>query len=268
VPQTQSSIAVSSDGARWVLLNASPDLRQQIQACPALHPREGPRHSPIAAVVLTNADVDHVAGLLTLRERGRFGLFATPGVHAVLERSRIFDVLQADCVRRCELKLEEAARIERLDVRLFAVPGKVPLYLEPTDAECDAEALSEDTVAVEVSDPSGPARLSYIPGCSRITPELRARLRGAPLVLFDGTLFRDDELIVQGLGRKTGSRMGHVPMSGPGGSLAQFADLGVARRLFVHINNSNPVWLADSAERAAIRAAGWELARDGMELEL
>ena len=270
-PQTQSSIAVSADdGRHWVLFNASPDLRQQIEATPALWPQAAPRPSPIAAVVLTSADVDHVAGLLSLRERQPFALHATPGVHALLARSPIFDVLQRDRVRRCELKLEERARIDAgdaaLDVRLFAVPGKVPLYLEPAEAELRTSELSENTVAVEIGDPASAQRLFYVPGCAALTPELRARLRDAPLVLFDGTVYRDDELLAQGIGQKTGARMGHLAMSGPQGSLTGFANLRVARKLFVHINNSNPVWLADSPERRSVHEAGWEIARDGMEL--
>ncbi len=283
IPQTQSSVAVSSDGDHWVLLNASPDLRQQITANPVLHPREGKRHTPIAAVVVTNPDVDHVAGLLTLREGERFALLATPRVHAILRQNAIFEVLRADRVIRREIKLDEPVRVDpqgrrgfenrepgagELEIRLFAVPGKVALYLECPDVEHLPETLSEDTVGVEVRDPASGTRLLYVPGCSRLTPELRERLRGAPLVLFDGTVFRDDELIAQGLGQKTGARMGHLAMSGPLGSLAQFAGLGVRRRVFVHINNSNPVWLADSPERAEVERAGWEIARDGMELRL
>jgi pyrroloquinoline quinone biosynthesis protein B len=281
-PQTQSSIAVSADGEHWVLLNASPDLRAQIEANPALQPRTVPRGSPIAAVVLTSADVDHVAGLLTLRERQPFALFATPRVHSLLARSGIFDVLSPDYVRRWEAKLEQPVAIEpelcrglpaaagagRIEVRLFAVPGKLALYLESGERTLDTRAVTEDTVAAEICDPATGARCFYVPGCAALTPELRDRLRGAPLVLFDGTVFRDDELARQGLGEKTGGRMGHLSMSGERGSLAGFADLGVGRRIFVHINNSNPVWLEDSPERAAVHAAGWEIGRDGMEIQL
>jgi len=298
-PQTQSSIAVSADGEHWVLLNASPDLRQQLEAAPALHPRRAPRHTPIGAVVLTNADVDHVAGLLTLRERQPFALYATPKVQQILAANPIFGVLAADCVERRELKLDETVHVlgahgRRADgsgadgsgaaaspaagshangsgalaLRLFAVPGKVPLYLEEQGRTPDTEAIAEDTVAAEIWHPESDARLFYVPGCAALPEWLCARLRGAALVLFDGTVYRDDEMSSQHLGPKTGARMGHLAMSGPGGTLARFADLGVARKVFIHLNNSNPVWLRDSRERAAIEAAGWEVAHDGMELEL
>jgi pyrroloquinoline quinone biosynthesis protein B len=292
-PQTQSSIAVSSDGKHWVLLNASPDLRAQIEANPVLQPRTAPRGSPLNAVVLTSADVDHVAGLLTLRERQPFALFATPRVHSLLAGSPIFDVLNPAFVRRWEARLEQPFSVDpqlclglpkgtgtgRLELRLFAVPGKIALYMEGAqgpdgqarDGEgsaLDTRAVTEDTVAAEIRDPASDAHCFYIPACATLTPELRERLRGAPLVLFDGTVFHDDELSRQGLGAKSGSRMGHLPMSGEGGTLTAFADLNVGRRVFVHINNSNPVWLEDSPERAAVHAAGWELGRDGMEITL
>lgn len=267
VPQTQSSIAASADGQSWILCNASPDLRQQLTATPALQPRDL-RHTPVAAVVLTNADVDHVAGLLSLRERQPFTLAASARVHAALAASRIFDVLQPDCVARVELVLDRPARLAGLEVTPFAVPGKVALYLEDPAAGPGLGSQSGDTVALAVRNPATGEQFFYAPACSALTPELAARLRGAELVLFDGTTWQDDELIAAGLGTKTAGRMGHLSMSGEGGSLAAFRDLEVKRRVFIHMNNSNPVWLADSPQRAAVRDAGWEIARDGMEIEL
>ena len=270
--RTQASLAVSTDGKHWVLLNASPDLRQQIEQTPVLQPQEGLRSSPISTVVLTGGDVDAIAGLLTLRERQPFTLLATSTVHAVLDANPIFDVLNRAIVMRQQLEPGTVTPIplpdgspSGLSVELFAVPGKVPLYLETSD---EMPVLQEDgtTVGAAVSD--GSATLFYIPGCAAMTPQLADRLRGAAAVFFDGTLWSDDEMVRAGLGPKTGRRMGHMSVSGPDGTLAAFQGLNVHRRVLMHINNSNPILLADSPERAAVNAAGWDVAWDGMEVRL
>lgn len=269
--RTQASLAVSNDGEHWFLLNASPDLRQQIEATPALHPKRGLRSSPIAGVVLTGGDVDAIAGLLTLRERQPFTVYASAKVHGVLKANPIFNVLAADVVGRQILGLEQPQALLQQDgkasgltVEFFPVPGKVPLYLEEAEGTPPI-VLGEDTVGAMISD--GNSRLFYIPGCASMTEALAQRLRGAELVLFDGTLWRDDEMIRAGLGSKTGRRMGHMSLSGADGTIAAFSGLGVRRKVLVHINNSNPVLLDDSAERAETEAAGWEVAHDGMELQ-
>ena len=262
---------MSADGRSWTLLNASPDLRQQIEQTHVLHPDDGLRSSPIAAVALTGGDVDAIAGLLTLRERQPFGIYATARVHAVLEANPIFEVLSRDLVARHLVPLEQRCAVtlpsgapSGLSLEFFPVPGKVPLYLE---GEATPQIETNDqTVGVAVSDGGG--TLFYIPGCAAMTQALAERLRGAALVMFDGTLWRDDEMIVAGLGPKTGARMGHMSVSGPAGTLAAFEDLDVRRRVLIHLNNSNPVLLEDSPERAAVEAAGWEVAFDGMELSL
>jgi pyrroloquinoline quinone biosynthesis protein B len=264
--RTQCSLAVSADGERWALFNAAPELRHQILATPALQPKAAPRHSPIAAVVLTNGDVDHVAGLLSLRERQPFALHATPAILAVLAANPIFDVLDRELVARRPLALEQAAEpVPGLRLRPFAVPGKVALYLERNAVEIGAEG--EATIGLEIDLPDG-GRWHFVPGCAAITPALRARLAGSRLVLFDGTLWQDDEMLSSGTGSKTGQRMGHVSLSGPGGTLAGLAEVPIARRILIHINNTNPVLLDDSAERAAVAAAGWEVGHDGMEIDL
>jgi pyrroloquinoline quinone biosynthesis protein B len=270
--RTQASLAISADERHWFLINASPDLRQQIEATPELHPRAGLRSSPIAGVVLTGGDVDAIAGLLTLRERQPLTVFATARVHAVLKSNTIFDVLAPDVVKREILVLEQphALRLpdgsaSGLTVRCFAVPGKVPLYLEALEGTPPI-LLGEDTVGVEIFDAN--SRLFFIPGCATMTDALLQRLRGVELVLFDGTLWRDDEMIRAGLGSKTGRRMGHMSLSGAEGTMAAFGELGVKRKVLVHINNSNPVLLQDSSERAELEAAGWEVAHDGMRLTL
>lgn len=273
-PRTQSSIAVSSGDGRWLLLNASPDLRAQINANPALHPKDGVRHSPLAAAVLTNADIDHVTGLLSLREMQPFAVYATERVHRVLAGNSVFQVLNADVVPRRAMGLGEPFQPRAadgtplgLEVEAFAVPGKVALYLEDESA-ANFGSVPEDTVALRVSDPATGTAFFYMPGCASLPDWLAERLRGAELVLFDGTTWTEDEMARAGTGTKTAARMGHMCMSGDGGSIAAFDGLDVARKVFIHINNTNPVLLEDSPERRAAEAAGWQIAFDGMELSL
>ncbi|MEO1603377.1 MAG: pyrroloquinoline quinone biosynthesis protein PqqB [Pseudomonadota bacterium] len=265
---TQSSLAVSENGQDWALLNASPDLRAQIMARPQLQPRDpaahGLRDTPIRSVLLTNGDIDHIAGLLTLREKQRFTLFATESIATVLAENPIFNALDPAFVTRRTVALDAPfALLPGVEATLFAVPGKVPLFMEGETVETDL--MGEQTVGVEIAE--GPRRIFYIPGCARMVSALEERLCGAAMVLFDGTLWQDDEMIREGVGQKTGQRMGHMSISGPEGSIATFAGLDVARKVFVHINNTNPVW-RDGPERAEAETAGWEIAYDGMELSL
>jgi pyrroloquinoline quinone biosynthesis protein B len=265
LPRSQASIAVSADGERWMLVNASPDLRQQIASTPALHPRRHHlRNSPIQAVLLTGAEVDAIAGLLHLRERQAFTVLAAPQTFAVLDANPIFRALNQDIVQRRAIAPEAAFDVLGMAVSTYAVPGKVPLFAEGAGEP----ALSEDGEAMGVALSAGGGTLHYIPGCATMTEALRTRLAGADCVMFDGTLFTDDEMIRLGAGPKTGRRMGHMPMTGPGSTLEAFAAIPVARRIFVHVNNTNPALLADSPERAQLAAAGWEVAEDGMEIRL
>jgi len=271
-PSTQASAAVSADGQNWVLLNASPDIRQQIEQTPALQPHASLRSSPVAAVVLTGGDVDAIAGLLTLRERQAFSVLATARVLQVLDDNPIFEVLARGIVARQAVTLDTECPVplpdggpSGLSVTLFAVPGKVPLYLEQPGA---APVLEETDQTVGAAISNGRATLFFVPSCAAMTPGLANRLRGADAVFFDGTLWADDEMIRAGLGPKTGQRMGHMSVSGPDGALAAFEGLEVRRRVLLHINNSNPILLADSPERAQVAAAGWDVAYDGMELTL
>jgi pyrroloquinoline quinone biosynthesis protein B len=262
-PRTQSSLALSADGAHWLLLNASPDIRQQIIATPALHPREGRRHTPIVGVFLTNGDVDHIAGLLTLREQQAFKLYGSEQTLAQT-RTGAFGVLAPNLVERRAVALN-ATLDPGLGFTLtpFAVPGKPPLYMEGANIEREIGAQGEATIGLEIK--CGPRRVYYIPGCAALTSALLARIEGADMLFFDGTTFSDDEMVRQGLSHKTAWRMGHLPMGGSEGSIARLADLRIGRKIFIHINNTNPVLRADSAERAAAERAGWEIAFDGME---
>lgn len=271
-PRSQASLAVSADGLHWFLLNASPDLRQQIEASPCLQPNHGLRSSPIAGVVLTGGDVDAIAGLLTLRERQAFTIYATARIQDVLDANPIFEVLARDVVQRRRVTIGTSFQLtfpdgkpSGLSLELIAVPGKVPLYLEQTAASPPI-VESEDTVGAMVSD--GQRRLFFIPGCASMTGALAQRLQGADVVLFDGTLWTDDEMLRAGIGSKTGLRMGHMSISGANGTIAAFQRIDVRRKVLLHINNSNPILLDDSPERAAVEAAGWEVAYDGMEIRL
>lgn len=276
--RTQSSIAASADGREWVLFNASPDILQQIAETPELQPRaDAPlRSTPIRAVVLTNADVDHVAGLLSLRERQPFAIYASAEVLAVLNANSIFNVLDPAIVPRRELPVGCAFELRDAHdngtgvfVESFAVPGKVALYMEdPSRPNADHRSESGDTIGVRIAGRNGVGGIFYIPGCARIDAALRMRVEGAACLLFDGTVFTDDEMVTAGVGAKTGARMGHMAMSGPDGSIAGLKDVRVGRRVFVHINNTNPVLDEDSPEYAEVRAAGWEVAHDGMEIAL
>ncbi len=273
--QTQASLAVTADGESWVLLNASPDLRAQILAAPPLQPRHSGRDSPIAGAVLTNGDVDAIAGLLTLRESQPLALYGTRRVLEVLASNSIFNVLNPDFVARRPLALGlatdllgQGGRPLGLRVEPFSVPGKVALYLEDAAIEQRLAQRSEDTIGLAVSAPATGKRFYYIPGCAALDDGLRARLEGAPLLFFDGTLWQDDEMIRAGLGAKTGRRMGHLSVSGPAGSMAAMSGLGIGRKVFIHINNTNPILCAGSPERAAVAAAGWEVAHDGLEIAL
>jgi len=267
--RTQTSVAVSADGERWALVNCAPEILHQIQAVPALHPKGAGRHTPLAAVLLTNADIDHVAGLLSLREAQPFALMATPAIHGVLRASSAFDVLAEDVVDRRDVALGTTFDlVDGVTAEIFPVPGKIALYLEKREQqETGAVATSvegEQTIGVELR--GGDKRVVFIPGCAVMTDALRARLEGADAVLFDGTVWQDDEMIRAGVGAKTGKRMGHMAMSGADGSMAALTDVKVGRKIYVHINNTNPVLIDGSDERAEANRAGWEIAEDGMEI--
>ena len=261
VARTQASVAFSADRAHWLVVGASPDMRQQILQTPALQP-VGPRHSPIAAVVLVSADVDGIAGLLNLRERQAFRLYAPQAILDILAENRVFDVMSS-VVTRVAVEPGQAVAVGHgMTLTLLRMPGKTPLYHEAAGA---TQPEAADTYAAMVE--AGGKRAILAPACAEVTPAVRTRLAEAELVFFDGTLFRDDEMIEAGVGAKTARRMGHVPIDGPGGSLAALADLP-GQRVFLHINNTNPILLEGSEEHRAVLAAGFSVARDGMEIRL
>ncbi len=270
---TQTSLAVSADGRNWFLINASPDIRQQILDTPQLHPRAGTmRDSPIAGVILTNGEVDAVAGLLSLREGTSFGIYAHERVLHILDENSIFHVLDPRLVPRRALEpgkvfepLLPDGTPSGLRIEPFEVPGKPAWYLEGArrgdrDAPGDTLGLHLGTADCE--------GFHFVAACGEVTEELASRLRGSRLVFFDGTLWRDDELVEAGLGTKTGRRMGHVSMSGEDGAIRSLSMLEPGRKIFIHVNNSNPAHLPGSAERRALEAAGWDVAAAGWKVTL
>ena len=258
---TQSAVAVSADGESWAIINASPDIRAQLAATAALHP-SGLRDMPLRSVLLTNGDIDHVAGLLTLRESQPFDLFATPTIHRVLADNPVFAAVNPALVPRREIALDTPFPLAPgLTTKLFAVPGKVPLYLEGGTVQTDL--IAETTVGVELT--ANGRRALYIPGCADLPDWLLARIDGADALLFDGTLWTDDEMIAAGLGQKTSRRMGHMPVRD---SLTRLAGTQTGQRVYIHMNNSNPLCDPASAEAAHVRAAGWQIGRDGLEITL
>jgi pyrroloquinoline quinone biosynthesis protein B len=221
------------------------------------------RHSPIAGVLLIGGDIDAIAGLLILRERQPFTLYAPSPLLKLLEENSIFNVLDPVLVRRQPIAPREPIDCAGgLRLTLLEMPGKVPLYQE-TQGATTAEPGPNYAARLEAN-----GRCVIIaPACAEITGAVRRQLADADVVFFDGTLFTDDEMVKAGLGEKTGRRMGHVPVSGDGGTLQGLADLP-GRRIFLHINNSNPILLSDSPERRQVEAAGFEVAYDGMEVRL
>jgi pyrroloquinoline quinone biosynthesis protein B len=272
---SQASIAVSADGEHWFLINASPDLRQQLTATPQLHPKGlRLRHSPIAGVILTNSEVDAVAGLLSMREGSPFKIYAHPRVLAILKANSIFNVLSEANVKREAIAVDEVfepalpdGSPSGIEILPFVVPGKGAWYLEGKAHPAGGDGAG-DTLGLRIADKASGKYFYFLAACAKVTPELKQRLAGASLVFFDGTVWRDDELIAAGLGAKTGQAMGHIAMSGDNGAIAALADLGIDRKVFLHINNSNPALLRDSAERKTAECAGWQIPADGMEITL
>jgi pyrroloquinoline quinone biosynthesis protein B len=272
---TQASIAISADGDHWFLINASPDLRQQLIATPQLHPKAGQlRHSPISGVILTNGEIDAVAGLLSMREGSPFTIYAHERVLAILRSNSIFNVLGENNVRRQPVAVDRAfepalpdGSPSGIEIVPFEVPGKGAWYLEGNAHPAGTDSVG-DTLGLRIEDRASGAYFYFLAACARVTDDLKSRLAGAALIFFDGTVWRDDELIAAGLGTKTGQGMGHIAMSGEGGAIESLAGLDIGRKVFLHINNSNPALLHHSAERKTAEQAGWQLPADGTEITL
>jgi pyrroloquinoline quinone biosynthesis protein B len=261
--RTQECVAVSGDGASWYLLNCSPEVRAQIEGFPPLWPRE-PRDSPIAGILLTNGDLDHTLGLLSLREGQRLHVHATDAVRRGFVEGNVL----ARTLERFPGQLTwHALELDRevdldatLRVRAVAVPGKVPLHLEGS-----ATPDPSDNIGLLVRDRSSGRTLAYFSAVARVTPTVASILAAADCVFFDGTFFREDELVRLGLGVRRAAEMAHLPVAD---SLAALAGVRARRRIFIHVNNTNPILREDSPERATVAEAGWEVAEDGQEVQL
>ena len=263
VARTQSSVAASADGRSWFLINASPDVRTQIEASPALHPR-GDRATPLEAVLLTDAELDHTLGLLLLREARAVTLYATPAVQKTLrDGSGILGLLERYCAVewRAVVPGADLPLADGLSCRAFDVPT--------TKRDRFGSAVDHGrVVGYRLTDERSGGTLVYLPGVQALTPGVRAEIEGCDCLLIDGTCWRDDELVRLGLAGKTSREMGHLPIDGPDGSLAQLPPLGVGRTIFVHMNNTNPVLLAGTPERRAVEDSGIDVAVDGLEVEV
>ena len=274
-PRTQSSIAVSADGRSWVLVNASPDLLAQIRAFPALQPARTLRDTAISDVLLVDAQIDHTLGLLMLREGKPLRVWCTERVHAELSRSHpIFELLDHYCGvewQRLPIGRGESFVIPALEgvrCQALAVAGNAPPFSPARD-----RPEPGDNIALLFRDTrSGDARsgrsLFYAPGLGAVEPEVAEGLRGAQVVLVDGTFWSDDELLRLGVSARRARQMGHLPQSGSGGMLELLGSLGAERKILIHINNTNPILDERSAERAQLTAAGIEVAYDGMEIDV
>jgi pyrroloquinoline quinone biosynthesis protein B len=271
-PRSQECVAVSADGERWFLLNASPEIRSQIESFAPLHPR-GPRHSPISALVLTNGDLDHCLGLLSLRESHPLVIYATDKVRRGFTEGNVLYRTLERFPEQATWRVLEPGKEEELRgldqepgglfLKAVPAPGKPPIHLEGSAGSDPGE-----NIGVVVRDQRSGKRLAYFSAAAGITPAMRSALVEADCVFFDGTFWSSDELIALGLGTKRAEDMAHLPVGGKNGSLAALAGLRAARRVYIHINNTNPMLRADSPERAQAEANRWEIARDGMEVAL
>lgn len=264
-PLTQECVAVSADGERWFLLNASPEIRSQIESFAALHPR-GPRDSPIAAILLTNGDLDHCLGLLSLRESHPLVIYATDRVRRGFTQGNVlYRTLQRfpGQVTWRALEPGEEADLGGLAVEALPAPGKPPIHLEGAGASDPG-----DNIGLLIHDRRTGRRLAYFSAAAAITSAMRTAFDGADCVFFDGTFWASDELIVLGLGDKRAEQMAHLPVGGEGGSLRGLAGIRAPKKIYIHINNTNPLLRPRSPEREQVEAGGWEIAYDGMELNL
>ena len=268
-PRTQESVAISADGESWFLINASPEIRAQIEACPDLWPR-AERHSPIAGILLTNGDLDHCLGLLSLRESHPLTIYATDAVRAGFTEGNV--------LYRTLERFPEQVTWQRLgpgqpqplgglggdlEVTAIPAPGKRPLHLEGPGRRPPSP---EDNVGFLIRERGHP-RLAYFSGIAGPSAEVEQAVADAEVVFFDGTFWSSDELVAAGLGTRTAEEMAHWPIGGPGGSL-QFLSRARRTAIYIHINNTNPILHEDSKERRAVVDAGIEIAHDGMDLDL
>ncbi|MFW2357043.1 pyrroloquinoline quinone biosynthesis protein PqqB [Hydrogenophaga sp.] len=267
--RTQSSIAVTANGLDWLLVNASPDILTQIRDTPDLQPARAVRDSGIAAVLLMDAQIDHVTGLIMLRERGsKLPLLATPEVLSDISSGfPITGILSHYCgVATTELPSDGRTitvdGLPGIEVQTVAIASKPPPY-----SPFRGNPRAGDNLGLVIQNPANGARVFYAPGLGAVTPELLTLMASCSVLLVDGTFWTEDEMITQGLSKKKAAEMGHLPQSGPGGMIEQLGKLPRSiRKILIHINNTNPMLIEDSAERAELTRHGIEVAHDGMDI--
>lgn len=267
--RTQSSIAISDDGEHWILCNASPDIRVQLESFPKLQPARAPRDTAIGAIVLLDSQIDHTTGLLTLREGCPHEVWCTEMVHQDLSTGfPLFKMLEHwnGGLRWNPIALE----------RSFRIPACPNLRITPIPLRSSAPPYSPhrndphpgDNIGLLIDDEKTGGTLFYAPGLGKVSAELLEIMRGADCLLVDGTLWRDDEMLMREVGTKLGTEMGHLQQSGPGGMIEVLDGMPAARKILIHINNTNPILDESSPERAELDAHGIEVSFDGMSIEL
>lgn len=273
--RTQSSIAVSANGEDWLLVNASPDLLAQIAANPELQPARQPRDTGIAAVLVMDAQIDHVTGLLMLRERGTpLPLYATPAVWQDLSTGfPVGPILSHYCgVEHRPIALDGTpitlAALPRVRIDPLPLTSKAPPYSPHRNAP-----ERGDNIGLVFTNLDTGKRAFYAPGLGALEAHVSAAMRDMDLLLVDGTTWTNDEMIRLGFSKKTAADMGHLPQSGAGGMIEVLDAIGTSaerpvRKVLIHINNTNPILIEDGAERRTLAEHGIELAEDGMTFEL
>jgi pyrroloquinoline quinone biosynthesis protein B len=270
-PRTQSSVAISADGRIWFLLNASPDIRGQIESFKPLQPTAGKssRHSPIEGILLTNADLDHTLGLMLLREGEKLRVHATPNVRRALTEGISFQpALESFCGTEWIEPSPTATPLLRRDgspsgltYQAIPLPGKPPRFMK-------AKTMGGNVVGYHIVDAKTGGRLLFLPDVAELNQTISQWLPKCDALLFDGTFWSETEMRDQGLGNLTAADMGHAPISGANGSLKLLAEQDIRHKIYTHINNTNPILIEDSPEAAAVKAAGCAVGRDGMEFEI
>jgi pyrroloquinoline quinone biosynthesis protein B len=269
-PRTQSSIAITADGVRWVLFNASPDILAQFRSFPELQPARAIRDTAVVGIVLIDSQIDHTTGLLMLREGGPLRVYCTRSVREdLVSGNPLFDVLGHYCGVEWQALDTEAGTSFRVPDALGLVFGavalvsKAPPYSPHRDHHSDG-----DNIGIVVTDEATGRTLFYAPALGRMEPHLGPIFERVDCLLVDGTFWSDDEMIRLGITNKRAQDMGHLPQSGTGGMLEVLARHRRPRKVLIHVNNTNPILNEDSPERARLTAAGVEVAYDGMDIVL
>ncbi len=271
-PRTQSSIAVSADHRHWFIFNVSPDIRSQVNAFLPLWPQSGVRHTPIQGIILSDAELDHTLGLLSLREARHLRIYATEWVYTALTQwNPLLRTLQAYCTVEWQpVRLQEVMPFYQADGINSGLRCQAFTTLSSKTVVFAAESGGhpEASVGYRITDIQTDRTLVYLPAMQELHAEVRSHLQDCSCLLVDGTCWDDDELVRLGIGNKTARAMGHLPIAGDDGSLEQLAALDIDRTIYIHINNTNPLLIENSPQRQTVEAQGIEVAFDGMEWEM